>query len=577
MRSHWKILCLAGLLVAGTNGCQPERAQTDSAAWTPPAELGATIGSLADVARPEPVAVEGYGLVGGLAGAGSGYCPPEVRAYLKQYILTQLPNERVDVDGLLNSKDTAVVVLEARIPATPSLGESFDVRASLLAGSEATSLAGGWLYKADLVATGTFGAQTRPLATVEGPVFINQIGTAQIERRSGYVLGGGRTLYQYTALLTLRKPDHRVAGLIRNRLSERYGPGVAQALSPGAIEVRIPADYRRRKGRFIAMIPATFLEVTDELTNARISSCVHELAVPGDQDSREGTGTPAAKWDPKRDESRLGTQSRGWDPTPNAEFRVGDPEIFLEAIGRESVTMLAGLLKAPQAQVRLRAGRCMLGLGDNRALAPLRDLALDPASPCRLEAIDAVMAAARPEDAASLGRRLLRDGDLRVVLAAYEYLRDRDDPAVTREVIGRSFLLEQIVQTSHKAIFVARSGSPRVVLFGAPLRCRDNLFVESPDQAVILDSRSGQGFVSVIRKHPSRPGVIGPVRTTPDLGDLVRTLGNEPAAGPGGQLRSLGVPYTQVITLLEQLSVKGAVAAEFWPGPLPRVAWASSP
>jgi hypothetical protein len=522
MRSHGRILCLAGLLWAGANGCQPA-ARTGEASFAPTA---GTIGALAEVVPPQPVAVEGYGLVGGLAGSGSGYCPPEVRAYLKQYILTQLPNERVDVDGLLDSKDTAVVALEATIGPTPSLGEAFDVRASLLAGSEATSLAGGWLYRADLVAKGTFGAQTRPLATVEGPVFINQIATARIERRSGYVLGGGRTLYQYTALLALRQPDPRVAARIRNRLSERYGPGVAQALSPGALEVRIPAEYRRRKERFLAMIPATFLEVTDELTDARISRWAQELARPGDPGGSEGTGTPAAK-------------SRGWDPTPNAE---GSPEIFLEAIGRESATQLAGLLAAPQAQVRLRAGRCLLGLGDSRGLAPLRDLALDPASPYRLEALDAVMVAARPQDAGSLGRRLLRDDDVRVVLAAYEYLRDRDDPAVTREVIGRSFLLEQIVPTNHRAIFVARSGRPRVVLFGAPLRCRDNLFVESPDQAIILDSRSGQGFVSVIRKHPSRPGVIGPVRTTPDLGDVVRTLGNEPTTGPTGQLRSLGVP-----------------------------------
>ncbi len=46
-------------------------------------ELGSTIGSVADVAQPEPVAVEGYGLVAGLAGTGSGACPPDVRAYLK--------------------------------------------------------------------------------------------------------------------------------------------------------------------------------------------------------------------------------------------------------------------------------------------------------------------------------------------------------------------------------------------------------------------------------------------------------------------------------------------------------------
>jgi hypothetical protein len=213
----------------------------------------------------------------------------------------------------------------------------------------------------------------------------------------------------------------------------------------------------------------------------------------------------------------------------------------------------------------------MLARGDNRGLPALRDLALDPKSPYRLEALDAVMVSAKRVDALTLAQRLLRDDDVAVVLAAYDDLRQIDDRAVAREVIGRSFLLEQVVQSSHKAIFVSRSGDPRVVLFGAPLRCRDNLFVESPDQTLTLDSRAGQGFVSVIRKHPTRPGVIGPIRSTPDVGEIVRTLGGEAEAGPSGQLKSLGVPYTQVIALLEQLSAKDAVAAQFWAGPLPKI------
>jgi len=36
--------------------------------------LGATIGLLADVVTPDLIAVEGYGIVGGLRGTGSGEC-----------------------------------------------------------------------------------------------------------------------------------------------------------------------------------------------------------------------------------------------------------------------------------------------------------------------------------------------------------------------------------------------------------------------------------------------------------------------------------------------------------------------
>jgi hypothetical protein len=531
--SHWNTVWVAGLLlVAAAGGCQKEGAKTGSAALAPSADLGPTIGTLAEVIKPEPVALEGYGLVRGLAGTGSGYCPPEVREYLKQYIMTQLPASRVNIDELISSKNSTVVRLEATAPALPSVGDRFDVRVALLPGSEATSLQGGWLYEAELVVKGAIGAGTKSLATAKGPVFINPIGTVEIDPRSGYILGGGRILYDYTAVLRLRKPNYASASFIRNRLSERYGPNIAQALSAAAIEVRIPSEYSLRKQRFLSIIPATFLEVTNELNAARINTYVQALT---ESDNKESS------------------------------------EIGLEAVGRESAGKLVTLVNSPNAEVRLRAGRCLLGLGDSRGLAPLRELALEPKSTYRLEALEAVLTCARRADAGALAQRLLGDEDVAVVLAAYEGLRQIDDRAVAREVIGRGFLLEQVAQSRRKAIYVSRSGDPCVVLFGAPLLCQDNLFVESPDQEVVLDSRTGQGYVSVIRKRPNRPGVIGPIRSSPDVANIIRTLGGEPAAGSAGPAKNLGIPYSQVISLLEQMSAKQAVAAEFWAGPLPKM------
>jgi hypothetical protein len=526
-------LCLAGLLAAAVGGCQGrEGSRADSLAFKPPAELGATIGSLADVVQPVPVAVEGYGLVGGLPGTGSAYCPAEVRAYLKQYIPTQLPTERINIDALLNSKNSAVVALQGVIPTMPSLGERFDVRVTLLPGSEATSIQGGWLYKAELVLKGTFGVRTRPVALVDGPVFVNAIGTAQIDPRSGYLLGGGKMQDEYVATLRLRTPSFRTASLIRNRLSERYGPKIAEAFSAGVIQVIIPAEYRQRKARFLAVIPATFLEVTNELTNTRVDTYVQMLAASKNKEACE---------------------------------------VALEAVGRASAVKLTALLSSSDPEVRLRAGRCLLNVGDRRGLPALRDLALDPKSPYRLEAIEAIMISPLRADAVTLGQRLLRDDDVAVVLAAYNYLREIDDRFVSREVIGRGFLLEQMVQSSHRAVFVSRSGDPRVVLFGSPLACRDNLFVESPDQAVMLNSRAGQDYVSITRKHPTRPGIIGPVQCRRDVADVVRALGGEPSQATTGPLQHLGVPYSQVVAILEQMCAKDAVAAQFWPGPLPKI------
>jgi len=496
------------------------------------ADLGPTIGSFADVPKPEPVAVEGYGLVGGLAGTGSAYCPPHVRAYLRQYVLAQLSHERISVDELIDGKDTAVVRLEGWLPATASKEEHFDVRASVIPGSEVVSIGGGWLYKADLVTRGTFGVDTKPLATVDGPIFVNPIGTRDSDSGSGYVLGGGRAAYDFAINLTLRRPNYRVVSMIRDRLNERYGPNIARALSPSNIEVRVPEEYRRKKGRFVAMVPVTFVEVAPELVAARVITLVHQLAVSDNKDRAE---------------------------------------IALEAVGREGLGRLRVLLDASDAEVRLRAARCMLNLGDDRALATLRALAADKDSPHRLDALDAIMVSARRNDALALAQRLLRDRDAAVVLAAYEHLRQMEAPVVIGELVGRSFLLERVVPTDRRAIFVSRRGDPRIVLFGAPLTCRDNMFVESPSKAIVVDSRAGQEYVSVIRKHPTRRGVIGPVKSGRDLTDLIRILGTEPATTAEGQLRGLGVSYAETIALLEQLSAKGAVDAEFWAGPLAKI------
>jgi flagellar basal body P-ring protein FlgI len=531
----WDLLFLAALpvVLAAAGGCQKEAAQPGSLALAAPAELGPTVGSQADVMMPQPVPVEGYGLVGGLAGTGSAYCPPPVLAYLKRYILARSADGRVNVDELLNSKNVAVVWLEAEIPPTATQDEPFDVRVTLAPGSEATSIQGGWLYKAELVPRGTFGRDARILATVDGPVFIDPLGPADPDLKTGYILGGGRPLHDYTVLLRLRRASYRNTSVIRNRLSERYGPNVVRAISPSDIEVRIPPEYRYRKERFVRMVAATFVEVTNELTEARVNTFVQRLAVSDQKESSE---------------------------------------IALEAIGRDCLPKLGTLLNASDAEVRLRAARCMLGLGDDRGLATLRELAQDGKSPYRREALEAVAVAGRRNDASALACRLLRDDDVTVVQAAYEYLRRMEDPAVTREVIGRSFFLEQIVQTPHKAVFVTRSGAPRVVLFGAPLRCRDNIFVETPDQSIVVDSRAGQDYVSAFRQRGTKPGVLGPVRTSRDLRDVIHALADEPGRTELGQLSALGVSYADVMALLEQMTDKGAVAAQFWVGPPSKMA-----
>ncbi len=532
---QWYLTFGMVLLLAATvpGGCGPKDGPADRVETTLSEELGPTIGSLAAVAPPQPLAVEGYGLVGGLAGTGSPACPPEIRAYLRQYILVQVSSGSVSPDDLINSRNTAVVRLEGRTPPAAFRGDRFDVRVSPIAGSDTTSLHGGWLYKADLKSAGTFGASSRTLAEVEGPVFINRIGVAEPDLTTGYILGGATALYDYVGALQLRRSDFAMASAIRNRLNERYGPGTSQAVSPTEVGFVIPAEYHDRRERFIAMVMLTFLTHSPELTQMRSNVLRERLLESSDKETSE---------------------------------------IALEAMGREVLPALRPLLDAPDAEVRLRAARCALNLREYEAIGTLRAIALDETSPYRAKALEAMVVGARRNDAALLARRLLRDRDTEILLAAYEALRRMDDIAVRKEPVGRSFYLEQVVQTDRRAIFVSRSGQPRVTVFGAPLTCGDDIFVEAADQTVVVNSRAGQNYVSVTRKDPGKAGVIGPVRTGFTVSEIVRALGAERQRTPAGRLVGLATPYSDVTAVMKQMSEKDAVDAEFWAGPLPKIA-----
>jgi hypothetical protein len=402
-----------------------------------------------------------------------------------------------------------------------------------LPNTQTTSLEGGWLYGAELKTGRRFGMTLKPLAAAEGPVFIDRIDASKIDETSGYILAGGMVLDEYKISLALRQPDYRIASLVRDKLNERFGEGIAKAVSPSAVDLKVPPEYKNQKQRFISIIKATYLSETPEVTKERTNTFVRRLAVSED---KQGS------------------------------------EIALEAIGKESLAKLSALLNLSNEQVRLRAARCMLNLGSDAGLGTLRQITEDKNSPYRIEALEAITTAASRNDAAAISRKLLRDDDFDIRLAAYEQLRKLDDITVAQRLVGRNFYLEQITQTEHKSIFVSRSGQPRVVLFGAPLRCRKNIFLQSDDGSIIINAPAGQEYVSLIRKHPTRP-YIPPIqlKSSFELGDIIRTLCEEPLKTHDEGQVGLGVSYAEVITLLKQMSDKGAVRAEFRAGPLPEI------
>ena len=255
------VLLLIAALIVGCGG--PAKTSKPKGELAPEIHLGTTIGSLAEVFSFDMTPVEGYSIVGGLNGTGSSECPPRIRKYLEKYILKQLPGHK-NTGQLISSRNTAVVLVEAMMPAAVSKNQHFDVRVTALPSTQTTSLEGGELYGAELKRAGRFYTAIKVLAKAEGPVFIDTISTQAPNKRVGYILAGGTVLDEYKVSLLLRWPDYRIANIIRNRLNERFGKDIANAVSAERIELKIPAKYAEQKQRFISIVKATYIADTPQ-------------------------------------------------------------------------------------------------------------------------------------------------------------------------------------------------------------------------------------------------------------------------------------------------------------------------
>lgn len=527
------LLTLMSLAVCFSGGCGRQRRADRQQDFASAEELGTPIGSLVEVVVPEPIPVEGIGVVAGLKGTGSAECPPQVRDYLTQYILKHLPAKTtMDADKLINSLNTAVVSVQGVIPEIASKNHYFDVKVSALPSTQTTSLDGGRLFTAELKMLGSFGINTRILADAQGPIYIDKIDNSRTNRRTGYILAGGKVLNEYKIILSLYKPDFEVANRIRNRINGRFGENVAKAIISDRIELSVPPKYKQRKQRFISLVKAMFLAQEPAVTGRRIEAYIKRLTGSKDKYSSE---------------------------------------VALEAIGNECLDELDVLLDSPDEKIRFHAARCMLNLGSDNGLATLRRIAQKKGSAYRIDALESIAFAARRNDAVSISRRLLRDDDFRIRLAAYEQLRKLDDIVLTQEFIGGNFYLERVSQTDIKTIYVSRSGQPRFVLFGGLIYSNGNIFVQSEDGDVIINAPAGQQYVNIIRKHPKRPGVITQLKSSFEIGDIIRTLCDEPVEEDKKERLGLGVSYADAAALLKQMCDKGVVGAEFHAGAMPKI------
>ncbi|MCH2250924.1 MAG: flagellar basal body P-ring protein FlgI [Cognatishimia sp.] len=188
----------------------------------------------------------GYGLVVGLLGTGDKMANSPFTRESVRGMLERLGVANIDAN-LLQTKNTAAVMVTAKLPPFSRRGAPIDVTVSSL--GDSTSLRGGTLLVTPLagadgevyavaqgaVAVSGFRAEGAGATVTEGVPTIARIDNgAIVEREVGFSLD-----QMESVRVALRTPDFTTATRVRDVVNTELGAQFAEVLDPGTIEVAI--------------------------------------------------------------------------------------------------------------------------------------------------------------------------------------------------------------------------------------------------------------------------------------------------------------------------------------------------
>ena len=517
-----------------------------------------TIGGIADLEGWDGIPVRGYGLVMGLAGTGSRECPSHVLQIIQKGLRGRKRADGKPIFGdvslrdIISSPDTAVVMVEGLIPPAAALDEKIDLTASALPNTQTTSLAGGELFASELsieVISG-LGTPVRKRAMVLAgypepvPVFIDPFTPGDPADRpvwlqSGRIIGGGTVLQSRPLHLVLRVPggSYPLVRQITERLNFRFPtplaqPPTAEAESRAAVRIMIPREYHSRVRRFLTLVMQTHLSDDPGAVGKWTGQLITELA------------------NPRSDAERI--------------------TAALESIGNSTVPALRQAYQSSSSSPRVSfyTARTAALLGDEQAVPVLSQVAADNSKPYYQLLATTALGELPDQDRYRSNqalRPLLDSQNTLVRIRAYESLAKNGDPSVVPVSFTRSaeFALDFVHSKGQPLIYVQTQREPRIVLFGAELRCEGPVFYLSRDKLVTITSTQQDEQLQVLRCTPRTRTIGMRLQTSRDLVSLIKTLGSAVEPDFNGVHHGLGLDYSQTVAALYGLWQNKTVRAGF--------------
>ncbi len=211
-----------------------------------PAVAASRIKDIVDVEGVRDNLLVGYGLVVGLDGTGDSL---NSSPFTEQSLIGMLERLGVNVrDDGVSTDNVAAVMVTATLPPFARQGSRIDVTVSSLGDSE--SLLGGQLLVTPLLgadgevyavaqgalSVGGFSAQGAAETVTQGVPTAGRIASgAIVEREVPFDLAGLTTIH-----LSLRNPDFTTARRVMDAINTAVGPGIATAMDPATVRLRLP-------------------------------------------------------------------------------------------------------------------------------------------------------------------------------------------------------------------------------------------------------------------------------------------------------------------------------------------------
>jgi flagellar basal body P-ring protein FlgI len=485
-------LILAGSLVALT-GCLKDhttRSQLDDDVDKPTVR---TIGDVAEFQTAGAVPVSGVGLVVGLEGTGGGAPPGPYRQMMEE----QLKRCKIDnPKAWLDSNDTALVFVSARILAGSRAGERADVEITLPPGSKVKSLRGGYLLETPLSTYASQGQvrayleqnDIKPvgggdgllkghvMADAEGPLHVapnDKENKAEVRAnadmpedgvRRAFVWKGAKSKINQPFFMVLN-PDqqrYRMAGVVAERINETFhGPGavdkIAKQRNADSVVLTIPPQYRNNATHFFRVVRMIPTERVDENSEYR---------------------------------RRLESELQEPETTLTASLR-------LEALGRGSIPVLRDAMKTSKYPlVQFAAAEALAYLGEPISANALASLAEKHAS---LQAYCLTALTSLDEAASSFAlQELLTSEAPEIRYGAFKALREREPREYAGIQLNKSFWLHCAAPESQSLVHVLNSGRAEIVVFGKTPRLVAPFSLRAgPD--LVVTARAGDSAVTISR------------------------------------------------------------------------------